>query len=394
MTCDDNLLPDFIATDAFADSLSAFDPWAGGLGDSFVPDAGPLGSDTIFPDDSLEDWQQFFQNPEEPLAPDSGPAYQLGCNRFPSDDFTESLGELVFPSVSSAPKPPNTSLPSSPPPPKDDCPQPSLGSFPDVAGPSFSEINYTGSGTYPHLENDGISFFSRSSLPCTNLQSSTTTSTSFTARPFAESSQTLSNLLSPSITPSPCPLLSNLSTICSPTPDLRTPDFTQPVALSTENKPATPSESITRPVVKTSGIRLKAQLASTPLFDCPFRGCGLSYHRQLDLSVHIRSNHEFYCELGCPRSFTTRRGRERHYQVDLHAESGPATMKYQCGGCGRQTPATRRDNHRRHLKSCKKRIMAQYICHCGHPPSTDKGAHMDHVDNCKGKAGRPKGQRV
>jgi hypothetical protein len=405
VTCDDNLLSNFITFDAFADELSAFDPWAGDLGDSCVPNVGTHGGDTVLPDNSLEDWQRFLQNPQEPLAcvSDSDPAYQLGCNRSPSDDCTESLGGLVFPSVSSASSPPNTSLPlyiSSPPALQADYPQHSLGPFADDAGHSFSRIDYTSSGTTPsylHPESDGISFFWPSSLPCTNFQPSATTSTSFTASPFAESPQTPSNLLSPSIpstTSSSCPPLSNLSTTCSPTPDLRTPDSSQPIALSTKIKPATPREFITRPVVKASRPRLKAQLTSTPLFDCPFRGCGMSYHRQIDFSVHISTTHEFHCELGCPRSFTTRRGRERHYQVDVHAEPGSATMKYQCGGCGRQTSATRRDNHLRHLKRCKKRIMAQYICHCGHPPTTDKEDHMHHVDNCKGKAGRPKGQRV
>jgi len=402
VTCDDSFLSSFTNADAFADGFSAFDPWAGDLGDSCVPNVGAHGGNTVLLDDPLEDCQRFPQNPEEPLAcvSDSDPAYQLGCNRLPSDDFTESLDDLVFPSVSSASSPPNTSLPlyiSLPSALQAGYPQHSLGSFADDAGLSFSETDYTGSGTTPsylHPENNGISFFSRPSLPYTNFQSSATTSTSFTASPFAESPQTLSNLFSPSITSSPCPLLSELSTTCSPTPDLRTPDSSQPIAVFTKIKPATLREPITRPVVKASRRRLKAQLTSTPLFDCPFSGCELSYHRQIDFSDHISTTHEFHCELGCPRSFTTRRGRERHYQVDVHAEPGSATMKYQCGGCGRQTSAPRRDNHRRHLKICKKRIMAQYICHCGHPPTTDKEDHMHHVDNCKGKAGRPKGQRV
>ncbi|KAK4444599.1 hypothetical protein QBC34DRAFT_182312 [Podospora aff. communis PSN243] len=189
---------------------------------------------------------------------------------------------------------------------------------------------------------------------------------------FAVSPRTDSNLLSQSPISSSCPPLSDFSSTFSPTPDFHTSNFTQLVA---------------RPAARP----LKVAPASPPLLRCPFVGCTFSCTRPLDLTHHQNTLHKFRCLLGCPRSFTTRRRQAQHHESESHRAPGSATSQCQCGGCGKSTPATRRDNYWRHLRNCKKQSMALYVCHCGHPPTSDKQEHMRHVDTCKGKAGRPRG---
>ncbi|KAK0645370.1 hypothetical protein B0T16DRAFT_139460 [Cercophora newfieldiana] len=219
-------------------------------------------------------------------------------------------------------------------------------------------------------------------------------STSCASNPLPESHHLHATLFSHSSTPLPssCPPLTDLSSACSPTSDLRTPDSSShptalyaTVARDVAGKGSTPNIATARP--------LRASLPSTSSLRCPFEGCGFSSRRPIELSDHQTTMHEFPCELGCPRSFTTRRGQERHHQGNAHRTDSSSTTNYQCGGCGQETPSTRRDNHRRHLGTCKKQDMRPYICHCGHPPTFSRGEHLGHVNNCKGKAGRPKRSR-
>lgn len=193
---------------------------------------------------------------------------------------------------------------------------------------------------------------------------------------FAESPHTLSNLLSHSPISSSCPPLSDFSSTFSPTSDLHTPNL-----------------NFTQLVARTASRPLKVAPASSPLLRCHFIGCTFSCGRPLDLTHHQNTLHKFRCLLGCLRSFTTRRRQAQHHESESHRAPGLTTSQYQCGGCGKSTPATRRDNYWRHLRNCKKQSMAPYVCHCGHPPTSDKQEHMRHVDSCKGKAGRPRGSK-
>jgi hypothetical protein len=282
-------------------------------------------------------------------------AHQLGQNRFPSDGFTESVGNLVFPSVSSASGRlhPHSVLHSLTP------------SDPDL-----------GACWMPFV-----------------FQFPVTLPTSSTGGQIAEFPHTLSNLSPHSPISSSCPPLSDFSSSFSPTPDLH-----NPTALQLITRPAKVNPDGLCPSRVISGAArslkaLSASSASSQPLRCLFTDCSFSCGRPLDLTHHRNTMHKFPCLLGCSRSFTTRRRQDQHHQSEGHREPGSVPPHYRCGGCGKTTPSARRDNYRRHLKNCTKQTMAPYVCHCGHPPTSDREEHVRHVDNCKGKAGRPRGSK-
>lgn len=407
MAWDDPLFLDFINFDALVEHTPSFDNGAlEVLGDSCTRNVDPDEAKTVLIEDPIEVSQIFIQNAQNPLVcvSDSDIAYQLGRNRFPSDDFTESVGDLVFPSVSGVTSrpdtlfPPHNSLPSNSQS-WDYNPQHSFVSFEHDAGSSFSGIDAAcGNITLSCQDsgNNGMPFLSRQ-FP-SSFRSSATIPSPSTGGHFAESPHTLSKLWSHSSTSSPCPPLSDFSSACSPNPHLRTPNSSQSSTRYTKLGPDAPCAAR---VISSTTRPLKASLPSAPLLSCQFIGCSFSGNRQLDLTDHENTMHKLRCLFGCPRSFTTRRRQGQHHQGQHHEgqhhqghrESGSATPHYQCGGCRKPTLATRRDNYLRHLQNCEKRIGAPYICRCGHTEPFDKEEHKKHVNDCKGRAGRPRGSR-
>jgi hypothetical protein len=339
---------------------------------------------------SPEDSNIFNETPQNPLVSvsDSNAVHQLGENRSPSDDFTESVGLLVFPSVSSASSSrPDTVLPSQYLFPQVRQPwftfsQPSLGSYecrtdfllPDIDD-ACADATPTCSGLESYL------------VPLPHLYLPATLPTSSTGAHVAELPYTPSNLLSHSSTlPSPCPPLSDFSSNFSPTPDLRTPNASQLISA-----PVNVDRNVLRAAGVASGASrpLRASPASPPSLRCPFDDCDFSCRRQLELAVHQSTEHKFPCLRGCPRSFTTSRRRDDHHQSG-HRQPQSTAPHYQCG-CGMTVVATRRDNHLRHLRGCRRRGTTPYICRCGHLPTTDREEHMRHLTNCMDRAGRPRG---
>ncbi|KAI1116335.1 hypothetical protein F5Y14DRAFT_78507 [Nemania sp. NC0429] len=90
-----------------------------------------------------------------------------------------------------------------------------------------------------------------------------------------------------------------------------------------------------------------------------------------------RNSPPYRCER-CKAEFSGRRELERHLS-STKVHRGEQTRYYQCG-CGTSKKA-RGDNHRRHVLSCKKRIMTPYVCKCGRE-CDDKIAHLKHFRTC------------
>jgi len=387
---DDNLFADFVTWNDEVPDINRSDLGFRGPDDGYLRDRGTHADDTV-PVEPPLDWQQFIANPPNPLVfvSDSDPAHQLGCNRSPSDGFTESGSGPVFPSASSASDRPNTlslphysSIPVSQP--LDDCLQHSFNFLCDASTSYSGTDNGYATAALSYLDSGNDGAFFSVYLALSPMQSSASTSTS-----FPESPHILSQSLPHSSTSSPCPPLWDLSSACSPTPDLRTPNSSLPFMLYTNLDPD--ALRTARAVSSATPRPLRASLVEAPLLSCPFTDYSFSCSRQLELTEHQNTMHEFPYKLGCLRSFTTSRSQQRHHQSEQHRGSGSAAPSYRCGGCGRRTPATRRDNYRRHLEKCKKRIGASYICHCGQSPTFDREEHLSHVADCKGKAGRPRG---
>lgn len=96
-------------------------------------------------------------------------------------------------------------------------------------------------------------------------------------------------------------------------------------------------------------------------------------HRQ---SIGKRSE-----ETICGRCFPDKRGLTRH-ERNVHTSDG-----YKCRCSTRLI--TRKDNHRRHVKSCDRIADPNqpiYICRCGTPDS-DKDGHLRHLKTCTIRSG-------
>lgn len=98
---------------------------------------------------------------------------------------------------------------------------------------------------------------------------------------------------------------------------------------------------------------------------------------------HVNERHGFLCEHGCDRlGFESERDRVRHYGTQVHRQPQPL---WTCG-CGKTDH--RRDNHLRHLNSCKRNSVG-YICGlCRQSEPVDKERHYQHVVECKKRRGK------
>ncbi|KAF7538517.1 hypothetical protein G7054_g2929 [Neopestalotiopsis clavispora] len=86
-------------------------------------------------------------------------------------------------------------------------------------------------------------------------------------------------------------------------------------------------------------------------------------------------------ETMCGRCFPDKRGLTRH-ERNVHTSDG-----YKCRCSARLI--TRKDNHRRHVKSCDRVADPQrpvYICRCG-TPGSDKDGHLRHLKTCTHRSG-------
>ncbi|KAM0799176.1 hypothetical protein BDR22DRAFT_342422 [Usnea florida] len=111
------------------------------------------------------------------------------------------------------------------------------------------------------------------------------------------------------------------------------------------------------------------------------RICNKLFATPRALRGHQNDEHRFRCErAGCEQVFTNKRGRDRHYKTRAHAAERGADPTYQCR-CG--VTDARKDNYRRHLKSCKKDSLMPYQCLCRTHTVMEKEEHEAHVKSCK-----------
>ncbi|KAL4951054.1 hypothetical protein BDW69DRAFT_170868 [Aspergillus filifer] len=113
---------------------------------------------------------------------------------------------------------------------------------------------------------------------------------------------------------------------------------------------------------------------------------------ELSVPCNKGNSYKYGCELGCTdKVFQSARERCRHYGSKAHERSH---FWYHCGGCGKQFQGERRDNYLRHLRSCVQRNGRSYFCGRCSERDINKDRHVNHVERCKGIAGRrPKSRR-
>ena len=141
---------------------------------------------------------------------------------------------------------------------------------------------------------------------------------------------------------------------------------------------ATLASTLSQP--PSEGSRLhKVPIPRLSSHHCPI--CNKVFGTSRAFARHQNDEHRFRCEkAGCEQVFTNKRGRDRHYKTRAHAAERDSNPTYRCR-CGKSD--TRKDNHRRHLNSCKKDFMTPYQCLCGTHTVMEKEEHEAHVKNCK-----------
>ena len=84
------------------------------------------------------------------------------------------------------------------------------------------------------------------------------------------------------------------------------------------------------------------------------------------LENHMAEKHRYSCNFaGCEETFPSIYKRNRHYTTEKHKAERDLSSRvviYRCH-CGKDDE--RKDNHKRHLKSCKKTNATLYQCKCG-----------------------------
>ena len=125
------------------------------------------------------------------------------------------------------------------------------------------------------------------------------------------------------------------------------------------------------------------QIPRAPTLSCIHcsRICGT----QKALQSHLANKHRYSCQFaGCNKTFDRIKTRNRHYRTKKHKDERDAhsqTEVYLCH-CGKEDP--RKDNHRRHLKNCKRTPIALYQCECGWQ-DVSREEHDTHLKSCKPK---------
>ena len=124
----------------------------------------------------------------------------------------------------------------------------------------------------------------------------------------------------------------------------------------------------------------KVPIDRAPFFSCDI--CKYVCGTSKALKSHITDKHRFSCQFaGCKNSFQTSATRDRHYRTRKHKternSDSPANI-YRCH-CGKGNE--RKDNHKRHLKTCKKLRTTTLQCECGLRDVT-KEAHDAHLGLC------------
>ena len=146
---------------------------------------------------------------------------------------------------------------------------------------------------------------------------------------------------------------------------------------------ATPASTLSQPPSENSRPS-KVQIPRLSSHHCPI--CQRVFGTPRAFAHHQNEEHKFWCEKdGCEQVFTTKRGRDRHYETRVHATGRDSDPTYQCR-CGKTD--ARKDNHRRHLNSCKKDSLTPYRCLCGTHTVLNKEEHEEHVNLCKTKRDR------
>ena len=84
--------------------------------------------------------------------------------------------------------------------------------------------------------------------------------------------------------------------------------------------------------------------------------------------------------IGCGKTYRQEKSLWRHVDLE-HLSNGQKNFSCQCG-----KPDGRKDNHRRHVKTCDKKMICRYLCKCT-DACGDRTEHLEHLKRC-GKSNR------
>ncbi|KAK4206304.1 hypothetical protein QBC37DRAFT_239274, partial [Rhypophila decipiens] len=75
---------------------------------------------------------------------------------------------------------------------------------------------------------------------------------------------------------------------------------------------------------------------------------------------------------GCSFAPSSKKDRERHFS-SVHGSAGGNGFRCRCGKV-----STRKDNHNRHIRGCRKEVITSFSCWCGRETGlvTD---HQEHI---------------
>jgi hypothetical protein len=195
-------------------------------------------------------------------------------------------------------------------------------------------------------------------------------------------------------------LYSNISqsqsgSITGVTPELSATPLTVSSALTTKTPvhQITPQQECPFPVLSSipeaSSVSQNRSLKSVSIPKQPKRfkcaRCSEALETEHERRQHLTLKHKesrYFCDLGrCTKSYKYRKDLLRHHGSLDHRKSG-TIGHFRCS-CGKF--AQRKDNHRRHTKSCqnKQKRMSQnpYVCACGNEEH-DMEAHEGHIGSC------------
>ena len=145
----------------------------------------------------------------------------------------------------------------------------------------------------------------------------------------------------------------------------------------------TPTSSVSPP--SSNSAPTKRQVEERSQRSCDICGRPFGIGTKLAFDRHVNSHKRLECKYPeCEETFRNERGRNRHYQTKKHQAkiaSGNPRNAYQCR-CGAQS-SSRKDNHLRHVASCKKNPTTLYRCPCGTSITEDKEVHAKHLKRCK-----------